>query len=89
MKYLLGIALGLLLLIAPIARADGIFPGETIFDETRLVDGVDIRYVVEVIDITPQGFDLWDFCIGPNPLASKYDCRKHVRQLGRVSEAAY
>ena len=72
MKYLLGIALGLLLLFAPVAKADGfnpadVFPGESVFDLTLREQApgfpaVDVHYSVEVLDTSAQGADFWGFC---------------------------
>jgi hypothetical protein len=73
MKYLLGIALGLLLLLAPVARADSVYPGYP-FVEIRTVDGVQIEYTATVVDVTPLGWDLFVFCIGPNPLIAAPYC---------------
>jgi hypothetical protein len=74
MKYLLGIALGLLLLLAPVAKADGFhpadfYPGEIVFDYSAFITGVgEVSWAIEVIDTQPQGVDFWGFCRGPfNP----------------------
>jgi hypothetical protein len=64
MKVLLGIALGLLLLllVTPVAKADGIFLGEVVLTEVFPVpDGVipgQIEFLAEVIDIMPTGYDV-------------------------------
>jgi hypothetical protein len=65
MKFLLGVALGLLLLLAPIAKADSFFQGEVVFQDTLYIDGHQINYAVEIVDIEPTGLGLWGFCQGP------------------------
>jgi hypothetical protein len=50
-----------------------------IFDFTKLVDiagfpPAEIRYVVEVLDVSPQDADFRGFCIGPNPLVAFSYC---------------
>jgi hypothetical protein len=73
LKYLLGIALGLLL-FASVAKADGfnpsdVYPGEIVFDYSLFLPGVgEISWAIEVLDTQPQGADFWGFCQGPlNP----------------------
>ena len=84
MKYLLGLALGLLLLSASVAKADGfnpadVYPGETVYDFTALetfpgFPPAAIRWTVEVLDVSPLGADFWGFCKGPNPLVAAPYC---------------
>jgi len=74
MKYLLGIALGLLL-FASVAKADGfnpadVYPGEVVFDFTKLVviagfPPSEIRWAVQVLDVSPQGALFQGVCQGP------------------------
>ena len=70
MKYLLGIALGLLLL-APIAKADGTVPD---FHEIVPVDGGWLTIDAHVVDSSPEGFDLWAFCTASPPELQHVDC---------------
>jgi hypothetical protein len=79
MKYVLGIMLGLLL-FASVAKADGfnpadVYPGEVVFDLTKLVviagfPPAEINYAIEVVDVSPEGAEFWGFCTGPNPLVA-------------------
>jgi hypothetical protein len=89
MKYLLGIALGLLLLLAPIAKADGFNPadvtvGELVFGPFTIQEEVPqplspgATYEVVVEQVSPQGAEFWGFCItalapGPSPLCPMGD----------------
>jgi hypothetical protein len=74
MKYLSGIALGLLLLCASVAKADGfnpadVYPGEVVFDYSVFIAGAgEVSWAIEVLDTQPAGADFWGFCRGPiNP----------------------
>ena len=67
MKYLLGIALGLLL-FASVARADGfnpaeVYPLEIVFDYTLVSPNV--HWQVFVLETQPQGADFEGSCVGP------------------------
>lgn len=70
----------LLLLLAPVARADGLYPGEVVFDYTTPVSVPGfptalVRYAVEVFDVQPTYTDYWGFCQGPgSPLIAAPYC---------------
>ena len=57
MKYLLGIASGLLLLLAPVAKADSIFPDT--FEEIIPIPGGQIELNAEAIDDSFPGGVVW------------------------------
>jgi len=78
MKHLLGIALGLLLLLAPVAKADGFNPmdvyppNQIAFDYTyQIPTGGQVRWVVEAFDASPAGASFYGYCTGPfNPVTN-------------------
>ena len=75
MKYLLGIALGLLLLSASVAKADGFNPADVYppnqiaFDFTyQIPTGGQVEWTVEAFDATPAGAYFYGYCTAPfNP----------------------
>jgi hypothetical protein len=69
MKYLLGIALGLLL-SASVAKADGLYPGENVFDLSGFftIAGYPtsyVRYSVTVLEVDPTAVGYQGYCQGP------------------------
>jgi hypothetical protein len=72
MKYLLGIALGLVLLLAPVAKADGIFPNRV--EEIVPVPGGQIELEAEALNAFPQGVMWVAVCIAEPPELQHVDC---------------